>query len=139
MVEYIDNSVIAQMSVPDMRFCIQYALSYPERIGAVINPLDLSATRVLSFGKPDVDTFSLLKSAFYAAKKGGALPAVLNAANEVAVAEFLREKIKFNDITDTVNEVVSRMDSTDKIHNFDEIILADREARALAEEIISAK
>ena len=139
MVEYIDNSVIAQMSVPDMRFCVQYALSYPERIEAVIEPLDLTRLGILTFGKPDTKTFSLLATAFYAAKKGGALPAVLNAANEVAVSSFLRGEIKFGKITETVNEVVYQMENATDVHGLDEIILADREARKLAEKLIFAK
>ena len=139
MVEYIDNSIIAQMSVPDMRFCIQYALSYPDRIDAVSAPLSLASIGSLSFGKPDKKTFSLLESAFYAAKCGGALPAVLNAANEVAVAEFLKGKVRFNDITDSVNEVMSKMDNAKTLHNLDDILVADREARSVTEELLSSK
>ena len=135
MVEYIDNSVIAQMSVPDMRFCIQYALSYPDRIDAVSPPLDLASVGSLSFGKPDTETFSLLKLAFYAAEKGGALPAVLNAANEVAVEKFLNGKIKFPKITDIVTSVVNKMDKAHTLHSLEDIIGADREARAYASEI----
>ena len=139
MVEYIDNSIIAQMSVPDMRFCIQYALSYPDRTDAVSAPLSLASVGTLSFGKPDRKTFSLLESAFYAAKCGGALPAVLNAANEVAVDKFLKGRIRFNDITDSVNEVTSRMDNAKTLHSLDDILLADREARVVAEELLSSK
>ncbi len=137
MVEYIDNSVIAQMSVPDMRFCIQYALSYPDRINAVSPPLDLAKIASLSFGRPDTNTFSLLSSALYAAKEGGALPAVLNAANEVAVAHFLRGDIKFLEITDTVNEVLYSMSEAKKVTALDEIILADREARERAQALLN--
>ena len=132
MVEYIDNSIIAQLSVPDMRFCIQYALSYPDRIDAVSSPLDLSKIGSLSFGKPDTDTFSLLKLAFCAAEKGGALPAVLNAANEVAVEKFLNGQIKFPEITETVIYVMDKMSNACKLHSLDEIINADREARLYA-------
>lgn len=132
MVEYIDNSIIAQLSVPDMRFCIQYALSYPDRIDAVSSPLDLSEIGSLSFGKPDTDTFSLLKLAFCAAEKGGALPAVLNAANEVAVEKFLNGQIKFPEITETVIYVMDKMSNACKLHSLDEIINADREARIYA-------
>ena len=117
MVEYIDNSIIAQLSVPDMRFCIQYALSYPERIEAVSAPLDLSKTGGLSFGRPDMETFSLLKLAFYAAEKGGALPAVLNAANEVAVEKFLKGQIKFPQITESVTSVIEKMDNAHMLHS----------------------
>ena len=135
MVEYIDNSVIAQMSVPDMRFCIQYALSYPDRISSISAPLDLASVGSLSFGTPDVDTFSLLKLAFYAAEKGGALPAVLNAANEVAVDKFLKGHIKFTKIMDIVTEVVLKMDTACKLHNREDIINADGEAREYASKI----
>lgn len=136
MVEYIDNSVIAQLSVPDMRFCIQYALSYPERIDAVSAPLDLSKIGGLSFGRPDMETFSLLKLAFYAAEKGGALPAVLNAANEIAVEKFLKGEIKFPEITQTVTAVMSKMDTSYKLHSLDDILSADKEARTRALEIL---
>ena len=136
MVEYIDNSIIAQLSVPDMRFCIQYALSYPDRIEAVSAPLDLATIGSLSFGRPDIETFSLLKLAFYAAKKGGALPAVLNAANEVAVEKFLKGHIKFPQITQTVTRVIEKMDNAHTLHSLEDIISADRQARALALEIL---
>ena len=135
MVEYIDISVIAQMSVPDMRFCVQYALSYPDRIDFVSPELDLAAIGKLSFGRPDTETFSLLKLAFYAAEKGGALPAVLNAANEVAVEKFLKGKLGFTKITEIVTETVQRMDSACQLHSLDDILRADREARAYASEI----
>ena len=137
MVEYIDNSIIAQLSVPDMRFCIQYALSYPDRIEAVSAPLDLSKIGGLSFGRPDMETFSLLKLAFYAAEKGGALPAVLNAANEVAVENFLKGSIKFPQITQTVTSVIQKMDNAHTLHSLEDIINADKEARARAWEVLS--
>ena len=135
MVEYIDNSVIAQMSIPDMRFCIQYALSYPDRINAVSAPLDLATIGTLSFGRPDTETFSLLKLAFYSAEKGGALPAVLNAANEVAVDKFLKGLISFPRITETVTSVVQKMSNVCNLHSLDDIINADREARTYAAEL----
>ena len=135
MVEYIDNSVIAQMSVPDMRFCIQYALSYPDRMNAVSAPLDLAKVGDLSFGRPNTETFSLLRLAFYAAEKGGALPAVLNAANEVAVDKFLKGHIKFTRITEIVTEVVHKMNKACELHSLEDIINSDKEARAYASEI----
>ena len=135
MVEYIDNSVIAQMSAPDMRFCIQYALSYPDRIDSVSPALDLSAVGALTFGKPDTDTFSLLKLAFYAAKKGGALPAVLNAANEIAVDKFLKGFISFPQITEIVTATVDKMNYAKDLHTLDDIIRADKEARKYASEL----
>ena len=134
MVEYIDNSVIAQMSVPDMRLCAQYAVTYPDRCEAVIDQLDLFSVAKLTFAKPDTETFSLLASAIECIGKGGALPAVLNAANEVAVAEFLKGNIGFYTITESVTDVVASMEYAKDIHDLDEIIQCDREARRRAGE-----
>ena len=136
MVEYIDNSVIAQLSVPDMRLCAQYAVTYPERCEAVIDELDLFEIGKLSFAKPDTKTFALLRYAVDCIGKGGALPAVLNAANEVAVAEFLKGNIGFYKITESVCDVVDRMQSAKDVHSLDGIIGCDRAARAIAREIL---
>ena len=132
MVEYIDNSVIAQLSVPDMRLCAQYAVTYPDRCDAVIDELNLFDIAKLTFAKPDTDTFALLKYAIDCVGKGGALPAVLNAANEVAVAEFLKGSIGFYTITESVCSVVDKMQSAKDVHTLDGIISCDREARRLA-------
>ncbi len=132
MVEYIDNSTIAQMSVPDMRLCAQYAITYPDRCDAIIDELDLFDLSKLTFARPDMQTFALLGYAFDCIQKGGALPAVLNAANEIAVAEFLRDKISFQAITDIVCSVVDQMQFAKDIHTLDGIINADREARERA-------
>ena len=134
MVEYIDNSVIAQMSVPDMRLCAQYAVTYPDRCEAVIDQLDLFSVAKLTFAKPDTETFSLLACAIECIGKGGALPAVLNAANEVAVAEFLKGNIGFYTITESVTDVVASMEYAKDIHDLEGIIQCDREARRRAEE-----
>ena len=134
MVEYIDNSVIAQMSVPDMRLCAQYAVTYPDRCEAVIDQLDLFSIAKLTFAKPDTETFSLLACAIECIGKGGALPAVLNAANEVAVAEFLKGNIGFYTITESVTDVVASMEYAKDIHDLDGIIQCDREARRRAGE-----
>lgn len=132
MVEYIDNSVIAQMSVPDMRLCAQYAITYPDRCDAVIDGLDLFSVGSLSFMKPDIETFVLLKQAIECIKKGGALPAVLNAANEIAVAEFLKGRISFYRIMETVSEVVEELDDARNAHSLEDILNYDRKARDLA-------
>ena len=129
MVEYIDNSIIAQMSVPDMRLCIQYAVAYPERSDEVIPELDLFSLSALTFKMPDPETFSLLKCAFEAIKRGGASPAVLNAANEVAVGAFLDGRAEFWQITDSVSEVFDNFNEAKNAHTLDEIIACDREAR----------
>ena len=132
MVEYIDNSIIAQMSVPDMRLCVQYALTAPQRTEAVIPPLDLLKVGQLTFAAPDEQTFPLLALAKRALTFGGAVPAVLNAANEVAVAAFLARKIPFLAVSDTVVRVVEDMTHVQHRHTLSEILQADREARERA-------
>ncbi len=138
MVEYIDNSIIAQLSVPDMRLCVQYALSAPERREAVIDELDFTKLSQISFGKPDMDTFVLLRLALDTLDRGGAMPAVLNAANEVAVSAFLSEKIGFTDIFDCVSETVSSLSARESEHNLEGILASDREAREKALNIVNA-
>ena len=137
MVEYIDNSIIAQLSVPDMRLCAQYAITYPDRCDAVIEELDLIKASKLTFAEPDTDTFSLLSYAVDCIGKGGALPAVLNAANEIAVAEFLKGKIGFYAITETVCSVVDSMQAASEVHTLEGIISCDREARQAAFKLLS--
>ena len=136
MVEYIDNSIIAQMSVPDMRLCIQYAVTYPEREMATVSELDMFALTGLTFKKPDMTTFPLLGCAYDCIDKGGALPAVLNAANEVAVAAFLGGKLEFFRISELVCETVDRLSSASRAYSLDEIFAYDKEARAVAESIL---
>lgn len=136
MVEYIDNSIIAQMSVPDMRLCIQYAVSYPERSPATVKELDLFKISSLTFKEPDTKTFALLACAVDSIKQGGALPAVLNAANEVAVAAFLNGKIQFYNITEAVCETVEALKEAKQAHTLDSIIEFDREARIVANRIL---
>ncbi|MBE6545971.1 MAG: 1-deoxy-D-xylulose-5-phosphate reductoisomerase [Ruminococcaceae bacterium] len=130
MVEYIDNSVIAQLSVPDMRLCAQYALTYPERTEAVIPELNLFEVAKLTFAKPDTKTFALLQCAIDCIGTGGGLPAVLNAANEVAVAEFLQGRLPFYAIAEVVGSVVKEMAHASDVHDLDGILLCDHLARA---------
>lgn len=137
MVEYIDNSVIAQLSVPDMRLCIQYAVTYPQRTMASIDELDLFTISKLTFKRPDTETFSLLKCAIDSIEKGGALPAVLNAANEVAVGAFLDRKIGFYTITESVCEVCDRLSSARNAVTLQDILDYDKAARELAKSVLS--
>lgn len=132
MVEYIDNSVIAQMSVPDMRLCVQYALTAPHRTPAVIPPLDLLSVGKLTFAAPDENAFPLLAAARNALRTGGAMPAALNAANEVAVAAFLDRKIDLLQIFDTVLGVLEDMPHAARAVSLSEILDIDREARERA-------
>ena len=135
-VEYTDNSVIAQMSVPDMRLCVQYALTHPRRAAAVIPELDLFSAGHLTFARPDTGTFPLLPLARSAIASGGAVPAVLNAANEVAVAAFLSHGLSFPGIAEVVTETVERLRPSAKAaRTIEDIFAFDAEARATAEKI----
>ncbi len=128
MVEYTDNAVIAQMGTPDMRLCVQYALTYPERYDSPVEELDFSRLTSLSFSKPDNDNFPLLSLAYSAVKKGGVFPAAMNAADETAVSLFLQDKIGFCDISDIVTRVT--LDAPDIISPaLDDIEEIDRWAR----------
>ncbi len=131
-VEYIDNNIIAQLSVPDMRSCVQYALTHPYRTDAAIEQLDWFKLGKLTFGRPDLETFTLLQLAFNCIGKGGALPAVLNAANEVCVGAFLQEKLCFSGIMDTVGAVVADLQEAANSHTLEEILAYDKAARELA-------
>lgn len=104
MVQYADSSVIAQLASTDMRLPIQYALTYPERMECVAPKLDFWQMQPLTFEKPDTDTFRGLALAYEAGKIGGSMPCVMNAANEIAVAAFLNEQIRFLDIYDIIED-----------------------------------
>ncbi|MBR2370940.1 MAG: 1-deoxy-D-xylulose-5-phosphate reductoisomerase [Clostridia bacterium] len=135
MVEYIDNSVIAQLSVPDMRHCVQYALSYPQRTASSTSRLCLTELSRLTFAEPDKDTFVLLQKAYDALDKGGAVAAVLNAANEVAVDLFLHEKLSFLGISETVCQVIDTLKDAKHEHSLEGIIAYDKLAREKALEL----
>ena len=109
LVEYCDNAVIAQLGAPDMRLPIQYALTWPERVPGPADPLDLCSCGPLTFAQPDTDTFQCLALALEAAKTGGTAGAILNGANEAAVALFLEGKIGFLDIADRVRLAMERV------------------------------
>ena len=133
LVEFADGSVLAQLSPPDMRFAIQYALTYPERVDGNLPALDLAKTGPLHFKEPDEKRFPCLRLAREAAQAGGTLPAVLNAANEVAVQKFLDGKVSFAGIWRLVEKVMARHRATAK-PGLDDILEADAWARTTAEE-----
>ncbi|MBU3174783.1 1-deoxy-D-xylulose-5-phosphate reductoisomerase [Clostridium estertheticum] len=128
MVEYIDGSIIAQMSATDMRLPIQYAINYPKRNIAVIDKLDFYNMSNLTFEKPDSDTFKCLKLALKAGKMGGNMPAIMNAANEVAVELFLDYKIKYLQIEDIIEKCMDKFDHNIK-PNLEEILDVDLKVR----------
>lgn len=110
MVEYSDGSVIAQLAATDMRLPIQYALTYPNRYGAVVKRVDFFKLGSLTFEEPDLDTFKPLKLAYEAGRIGGTMPAILNATNEEAVKLFIHKKIKFLDIGDILEESMNKFE-----------------------------
>jgi len=136
MVEYIDGSVIAQLSNPDMRGPISYALSQPERINTKLAALNLLEIGKLSFIPPDHKKFPALGLAYRALKDGETMPAILNAANEVAVSAFLKRKIKFTEIAKIIEKTMNLHDPK-KIACLEDVLTADRWARQKATEITS--
>ncbi len=135
-VEYIDNAIIGELSLPDMRMCVQYAVDYPSRCESPKEPLDFATIGSLTFARPDTEAFPLLAMAGRALSDGGAMAAVLNAADEVAVSAFLEGRISFADISRVVISVYEAMGEAKELHTLSQIISADREARRLAESII---
>ena len=132
MVEYADGAVMAQLGVPDMAVPIQYALTWPKRVPGPADPLDLWHCGALTFGSPDLDTFRCLALAIRAAKEGGTAPAILNGANEVAVARFLAGEIGFLDIARVVEHALDTVPRAPL--TLEAVYAADRAARAAAEE-----
>jgi len=135
MVEYVDGSVLAQLSVPDMKGPISYALSYPRRIRDVMPGLSLPKVKELTFEEPDIEKYRALSLAYEALQKGGTMPCVLNAANEAAVEAFLDEKISFSGITSVVSGTMA-LHEVKKGVEIEEIIKASEWARSRAEDII---
>jgi 1-deoxy-D-xylulose-5-phosphate reductoisomerase len=135
MVEYVDGSVIAQLSNPDMCLPIQYALTYPERLSSNVRQLNLFEIEKLEFYKPNFDKFRCLSLAYYAAKKGYTVPAVMNAANEVAVAAFLDKEIKFTDIAKIVERTI-KSHKISKNMSLNTFLEADSWAKHYAKKII---
>ncbi len=138
MVEYTDNAVIAQMGAPDMRLCVQYALTYPERYDSPVAELDLVKLSRLTFAEPDGEAFPLLPLAYRAVKRGGVVPAVMNGADEAAVAMFLDGRISFTDISDIVSAVTENAPEVE-CPTLEDIEAADREARRMAAEMAAGR
>lgn len=136
MVEYLDGTVIAQLGIPDMKIPIAYALSYPERLPLDLPPLDLCSLGSLTFETPDLQRFACLDLAYAAMREGGSAPAVLNAANEVAVESFLGGEISFLQIPDIIRATLDNH-RVAPLEHIDEVLRADRWARGEARRLIS--
>ena len=135
MVDYVDGSTLAQLGSPDMRIPIASTLAWPDRMETSATPLDLATIGRLDFEAPDADRFPCLKLARDALEAAGARPAVLNAANEVAVAAFLAHRISFLTIADIVKAVLERYDPATP-GSIDDVLAIDTEARAVAAQIM---
>jgi len=138
MVKFIDGSVIAHMSVPDMKGPISYALSYPERFGNVLPSLNLAEIKELTFEEPDLKKYPSLALTYNALKVGGTMPCVLSTANEVAVEAFLKERIPFTEISRVVSETMAEHKVLTG-ETIEEIISVSNWAKLKAEEIVSMK
>src|SRR5947209_13419073 len=137
MVEFNDGSILAQLSVTDMRLPILYALTYPDRVASDLR-FDVRSLKQLDFTPPDMSRFPCLRLAFEAAEAGGTRTIALNAADEIAVAAFLERRITFNDIAASI-ETVLRETPQRHPESIEEVLTADREARNLATDVVSRK
>ncbi len=136
MVQFEDSSIKAQMGLPDMRLPIQYAFSYPDRIHASFDRLDFSKCTNLTFEQPDMKRFRNLALAYEAMHRGGNAPCVINAANEVVVDAFLKEKISFLSMSDIIEQTLEAV-SFITTPTYDDYVATDTEARIIASQIIN--
>jgi 1-deoxy-D-xylulose-5-phosphate reductoisomerase len=135
LIQFQDGSIKAQLGLPDMKLPIQYALGYPNRLISSFPRFDFAQYPALTFEKPDTETFRNLALAFEALKKGGNMPCVLNAANEVAVAEFLKDRIGFLEMSTLVEQCLAKMPYISN-PGYDDYVNTDMETRAMAKELI---
>ncbi|MBP1612654.1 MAG: putative terpenoid biosynthesis related reductoisomerase [Bacteroidetes bacterium] len=135
MVQFEDGAVKAQLGMPDMRLPIQYAFSYPDRIHSSFERLDFTKCANLTFEQPDTTRFRNLALAYEAMNRGGNMPCIVNAANEVVVAAFLRDEISFLGMSDVIEKVMSKV-SFVKTPMFDDYMATDSETRRIAREMI---
>ncbi len=138
LVEYHDGSIMAHLGIPDMRIPIAYALSYPDRLPLKLDRLDLGQCAKLEFVEPDYKNFPALRLAFDVLREGGTAPAILNAANEVAVAAFLEEKIAFLDIAAIVSDTLKKI-SMLSTYSLNDVLNADGQARKVAGELVASR
>jgi 1-deoxy-D-xylulose-5-phosphate reductoisomerase len=138
LVEFVDGSVIAQLAEPDMRLPIQYALTYPERVAGIAKRLELADTGTLTFERPDFELFRALALGYEVARSGGTAAAVFNAANEVAVQEFIEGRIKYVDITELIEHCLNKHNAKTSV-SLEELLEADAWARREVIECLKQK
>ena len=136
MVEFEDTSVMAQMGMPDMRVPIQYAFSYPQRLKSDFKPANFFELSNLTFENPNLEVFKNLSYAYDAIGKGGNMPCILNAANEIAVEQFLQDKVSFLGMSDVLEQTMHRVSFIEK-PSLDDYFATDIEARKVAIDIIN--
>ncbi len=137
MVQFEDGSIKAQMGLPDMKLPIQYALGYPQRLKADFPRIDFSRYPTLTFEQPDSETFRNLALAYAALEKSGNQPCVINAANEVVVAAFLRDEVGFLEMSDVIAHCAERVAFV-SAPTYEDYVASDAEARRLAADFIHA-
>lgn len=137
MVEFVDGSIKAQLGVPDMHLPIRYALGYPERLATDAAPLSIAQMSTLTFEEPDYAKFPLLTYAFEAIKRGGNMPCILNAANEVAVQAFLDRRIRFTDMSRLVRKVMDKVHYT-STPTLEDLISTNAETLRMAREVLAS-
>ncbi len=135
MVDYVDGSVLAQMGNPDMRVPIAHAMAWPDRFESGVEPLNIFDVKQMDFAEPSLERFPCLRLAYQAIKMGGIMPTILNAANEIAVDEFINERIKFTDIPVIIEKCMSFFTAEDA-GSLDIILKADKDAREQSYKII---
>lgn len=135
MVQFTDGSIKAQLGMPDMKLPIQYAFTYPERLRSNFPRFDFSVCSQFTFEKPDMERFRNLEFAYYAMDKGGNMPCILNAANEIVVAEFLKDRIGFLQMSDIIENVLTKADFIAK-PIYDDYVKTDALVRILTKELI---
>lgn len=138
MVEFVDGSIIAQMGVPDMRLPIQYAFTHPERIHSPVKRVDFAALGGFTFLKPDREKFPCIDIAYDSIRKGGNVPCIMNAANEIAVQAFLNGSLPFVKIPELIRNTIEKV-SFIQTPSLEDILSTDREGRRVAEELAARK
>jgi len=135
MVQFSDGSIKAQLGLPDMKLPIQYAFTYPDRLKTNFPRLDFNICSQFTFEQPDMERFRNLAFAYYAMERGGNMPCILNAANEIVVAEFLKNKIGFLQMSDIIEDVMAKATFIEK-PTYDDYVLTDAAVRILTSELI---
>ena len=135
MVQFADGSIKAQLGMPDMKLPIQYAFTYPERLKTNFPRFDFDLCSQFTFEKPDEERFRNLAFAYYAMERGGNMPCILNAANEIVVAEFLKDKIGFLQMSDIIEKVLAKSDFIAK-PDYEDYVKTDAQVRRLTKEMI---